>query len=235
MATTRSSSERTSSSSTTSREEPLFTRYTFASTDDYLAAANGVDPFAYQTVSQPLGDPTLNINSAFYGFFFQDDWQVSSNGSRCSTALRYDLFDVPEAVPFRAQSRLEPSSTDRQEQLGASPRHLVGLSPVKDETVLSAHTGVMYDSPLIRFYRRRDTCKTVRSSQFSDVHDLDPETIRVRPRIRASLVSRARHYLFHPVHHPHRFARFQSTTIRGRAPSSATRAPARTCRSSSLT
>lgn len=131
------------------RKEPLFTRYTFANSDDYLSAANGVDPFSYQTVSQPLGDPTLDINSAFYGFFFQDDWQVSSR-FKVLYGVRYDLFDVPESVPFA----LNPDSAQfRLDKNNWAPR--VGISwDVSGEgrTVLSAHTGIMYDSPLIRFY-----------------------------------------------------------------------------------
>ncbi len=131
------------------REEPLFTRYTFASADDYLAAANGIDPFAYQTVSQPLGDPTLDINSAFYSFFFQDDWQVSSY-LKLLYGVRYDLFDVPESVAFP----LNPDSADfRVDKNNLAPR--IGVSwdlSGEGRTVLSAHTGIMYDSPLNRFY-----------------------------------------------------------------------------------
>jgi len=131
------------------REEPLFTRYTFASTDDYLAARDGLDPFAYQTVQQPLGDPTLDIDSAFYGFFLQDDWQVSPR-FKVLYGVRYDVFDVPESVPFA----LNPdSSAFKIDKNNIAPR--VGISwDVTGEgvTILSAHTGIMYDSPLIRFY-----------------------------------------------------------------------------------
>lgn len=151
------------------REAPLFTSYTFASTDDYLAAATGADPFAYQTVSQPLGDPTLDINSAFYGFFFQDDWQVSSN-LKLLYGIRYDLFDVPAAAPFP----LNPDSADfRIDKNNWAPR--IGVSwdlTGAGITVLSAHTGIMYDSPLIRFYE--DAILQNGSPRFQQF-DLDPD------------------------------------------------------------
>ena len=151
------------------RVEPLFTRYTFASTDDYLAAANGVDPFAYQTVSQPLGGPTLDIDSAFYSFFFQDDWQVSRK-FKVLYGIRYDLFDVPESVPFA----LNPDSAAfKLDKNNWAPR--VGISwDLSDEgrTVLSAHTGIMYDSPLIRFYE--DAILQNGAPRFQRF-DLDPE------------------------------------------------------------
>lgn len=131
------------------REEPIFTRYTFANINDYLEASTGIDPFSYQTVSQPLGDPTLDISSAFYGFFFQDDWQVSPE-LKVLYGIRYDLFDVPDAVPFA----LNPDSADFAiDENNWAPR--VGVSwdlSGEGSTVLSAHTGIMYDSPLIRFY-----------------------------------------------------------------------------------
>jgi len=131
------------------RQEPVFTRYTFANSDDYLAAANGTNPFSYQTVRQPLGDPTLDINSAFYGFYFQDDWQVNAR-LKVLYGVRYDLFDVPDAVP----SPNNPDSQDfRIDKNNFAPR--VGISwdmTGSGNTILSAHTGIMYDSPLGRFY-----------------------------------------------------------------------------------
>jgi len=131
------------------RVEPLFTRYTFANVDDYLAAQGGTDPTAYQTVSQPVGDPSLDLTSAFYGFYFQDDWQVSPR-FKVLYGVRYDLFDLPESVPFA----FNPDSAEfRVDKNNFAPR--VGLSwdvSGTGTTVLSAHTGIMYDSPLGRFY-----------------------------------------------------------------------------------
>jgi hypothetical protein len=36
----------------------------------------------------------VKYNSGFYGFFAQDDWQVSSR-AQLLYGLRYDIFDVP--------------------------------------------------------------------------------------------------------------------------------------------
>ncbi len=131
------------------RERPLFTRFTFASVDDYLRAREGIDPFAYVNVTQPLGDPTLNIDSAFYGFYFQDDWQVSER-LKVLYGIRYDLFDVPESESFALNPASREFNIDKNNfapRVGAA-YDLTG----EGKTILSAHTGIMYDAPLIRFY-----------------------------------------------------------------------------------
>jgi Carboxypeptidase regulatory-like domain/TonB dependent receptor-like, beta-barrel len=131
------------------RAQPLFSQYTFATIDDYLAARDGMNPFAYQTFQQPVGDPTLSFDSAFYGFYFQDDWQVSPR-FKVLYGVRYDLFDVANPVPFEPN----PASSDfRIDKNNIAPR--VGISwdvTGKGKTVLTAHSGMMYDTPLSAFY-----------------------------------------------------------------------------------
>jgi hypothetical protein len=132
------------------RQEPVFSAYTFASIDDYLAARDGLNPFSYTQFRQAVGDPTLDINSSFFGFFFQDDWAVSPS-FKLLYGVRYDVFDLPEAAPFA----LNPASSDfRVDKNNWAPR--VGVSwdiGSEGRSVLTAHTGIMYDTPLIMFYQ----------------------------------------------------------------------------------
>lgn len=131
------------------RAQPLFSQYTFAGIDDYLAARAGVNPLSYQTFQQPVGDPTLSFDSAFYGVYFQDDWQVNPR-FKVLYGVRYDLFDVANAVQFAPN----PASADfKIDKNNVAPR--VGVSwdvTGKGRTVLSAHSGIMYDTPLSSFY-----------------------------------------------------------------------------------
>jgi hypothetical protein len=123
--------------------------YTFATIDAYLAATSGANRRAYANFVQDLGDPTVSYRSAFYGFFVQDDWQLTP-AFKLLFGLRYDLFDVPSARPFAAN----PLSRDfRIDKNNLAPR--VGLSWSLDpnaRTVVRAWTGKMYDPPLLNFY-----------------------------------------------------------------------------------
>ncbi|CAN5887700.1 TonB-dependent receptor [soil metagenome] len=123
--------------------------YTFASVESYLAARNGANPLGYQIFRQDLGDLTASYSSGFYGFFIQDDWQVTER-IKLLYGLRYDLFDVPEASPFAANPFSQEFRLDRNNW---GPR--AGLSwslDARGTTVLRASTGLMYEPPLLDFY-----------------------------------------------------------------------------------
>lgn len=53
--------------------------YTFPTIASYLAAANGTNPFAYAVFGQTLGNPSLDYDSLFNGFFVQDNWKPLRN------------------------------------------------------------------------------------------------------------------------------------------------------------
>jgi len=132
------------------RESPIFTEYTFASTDAYLAAQSGANPRGYTTFRQVIGDPAIDYSSRFYGLYFQDDWSVTPS-FKLLFGVRYDLFDVPAAVPFAANPFSNDFTIDKN---NLAPR--VGFAwdiSGQGQTVLSAHTGIMYDSPLLDIYR----------------------------------------------------------------------------------
>jgi hypothetical protein len=123
--------------------------YTFPTIDAYLAAKSGANPFGYSTLVQTFGDLDISYNSRFYGFFVQDDWQMTPR-IKLLYGVRYDLFDVPQAVPYA----LNPYSNDFTiDKNNWGPR--AGLSWALDDsgqTVLRASIGRMFEPPLIDFY-----------------------------------------------------------------------------------
>jgi len=123
--------------------------YNFATIADYNAAHSGANPRAYSNFQQQLGDLTASYDSAFYGFFVQDDWQIAPR-LKLLYGLRYDLFNVPEARPFAANPYSQEFSIDRN---NFGPR--AGVAWALDNaasTVLRASIGLMYEPPLLDFY-----------------------------------------------------------------------------------
>ncbi|HEY7058126.1 MAG TPA: TonB-dependent receptor, partial [Vicinamibacterales bacterium] len=123
--------------------------YTFASNDAYLQATSGANPFGYSTLQQVFGNTAVTYNSAFYGFFVQDDWQVTPQ-LKVLYGVRYDLFDIPSARPFAANPYSSDFTVDKN---NVAPR--AGVSWALDgtgRTVLRASTGLMYEPPLLDFY-----------------------------------------------------------------------------------
>ncbi len=123
--------------------------YTFANTDAYLQAKSGANPLSYSSLQQVFGNTSASYDSAFYGFFVQDDWQVTPQ-IKVLYGVRYDLFDVPSARPFAANPYSQQFTVDKN---NVAPR--VGVSWSLDgsaRTVLRASTGLMYEPPLIDFY-----------------------------------------------------------------------------------
>ena len=132
------------------RESAINTTYTFGSIEAYLLARDGINPFTYTTFNQAFGDPTLEFNSTFFSSYFQDDWAVSDN-FKVLYGVRYDLYLLPDAVPFA----LNPASQEfLVNKNNFAPR--VGISwdlSKEGRTVLTAHTGILTDAPHLRQYR----------------------------------------------------------------------------------
>ena len=123
--------------------------YTFPTIDAYLAAVAGSNPLGYTTFRQDFGDLTASYSSAFYGLFMQDDWQVTDR-VKLLYGVRYDVFDVPSARTFAANSYSQDFTIDKNNW---GPR--VGVSWSLDgraRTVLRASVGLMYEPPLLDFY-----------------------------------------------------------------------------------
>lgn len=123
--------------------------YNFATINDYLAAKSGANPRAYSNFQQQLGDVTASYDSAFYGFFVQDDWQVAPR-LKLLYGLRYDVFDVPAARQFAANPYSQSFAIDKN---NVGPR--AGIAWALDQaarTVVRASVGLMYEPPLLDFY-----------------------------------------------------------------------------------
>jgi hypothetical protein len=123
--------------------------YTFASNAAYQGASGGANPTSYTSLQQDFGDLTAAYDSAFYGLFVQDDWQVNRR-VKVLFGLRYDVFDVPSARPFAANPYSHDFSVDKN---NLAPR--AGVSWSLDDratTVVRASIGLMYEPPLIDFY-----------------------------------------------------------------------------------
>lgn len=123
--------------------------YTFPSTAAYLAAKSGQNPLGYTSLQQLFGNASADYNSGFYGFFAQDDWQVTPQ-LKVLYGLRYDVFDVPSARGFAANPYSQGFAIDKN---NVGPR--AGLSWAVDSsarTVVRASTGLMYEPPLLDFY-----------------------------------------------------------------------------------
>ena len=123
--------------------------YNFATIADYLAAKSGANARAYSNFQQQLGDVTASYDSAFYGAFIQDDWQIAPR-VKLLYGLRYDVFDVPAARQFAANPYAQSFTIDKN---NIGPR--AGLAWAIDQrarTVLRASVGLMYEPPLLDFY-----------------------------------------------------------------------------------
>jgi hypothetical protein len=124
-------------------------QYTFPTSDAYLAAKAGTNPYGYTSLQQTFGQLGISYSSRFYGFFVQDDWQITPR-IKLLYGLRYDLFDVPEARTYSPNIYSNNFAIDKNNW---GPR--AGLSWSLDEsgrTVLRASVGKMFEPPLIDFY-----------------------------------------------------------------------------------
>jgi hypothetical protein len=131
------------------RQNNLFQLYTFPTIDAYLGAKSGATPRSYSTFQQLVGDPTVSYNSTFVSLFVQDDLRVNDR-LKVLFGLRYDLFKVPDARPFAANTLSNDFKVDKN---NFAPR--AGFAWTLDRsgrTVLRASSGIMYEPPLINFY-----------------------------------------------------------------------------------
>ncbi len=123
--------------------------YTFASVEAYQQAKGGTNPFSYNSLQQVFGNTSASYDSAFYGLFAQDDWQVTPQ-IKVLYGIRYDLFDIPSARPFASNPFSQNFRVDKN---NFAPR--AGVSWALDSSarsVLRASVGLMYEPPLIDFY-----------------------------------------------------------------------------------
>ena len=98
-----------------------------------------------------MGNPSLNYNSLFSGFFIQDSWKPLRNLT-VVYGLRYDIYKMPDAnknSPFPFSQHFNTDTNNVAPRLGLA----YGLGK-NERTVIRASTGIFYDPPQTDQYRR---------------------------------------------------------------------------------
>lgn len=144
------------------RRSNVFARYTFASIGAYVSALTGtVQPGitcangasrCYTNYVEAFGEPDINYQSVFYNFFAQDDWKVTRK-LKVNYGVRYDLYDVPDAIsssPFSASQHFNIDKNNFAPRLGI----VYGVRDGKRPTVIRASAGIYYDTVYLDFYQR---------------------------------------------------------------------------------
>jgi Carboxypeptidase regulatory-like domain/TonB dependent receptor len=143
--------------------QDAYTRYTFSSIANYLAAASGVNPFSYTTFSTFLGVPGAAYKSHFYDFFVQDSWQLRSN-LLVMYGVRYDRFQAASGepnAPFRWTRSFDTPGKDWAPRLGIA----WSFTP---KTVLRVNAGIFYEAPPTNdWFNSLANDGTIRSSAYS--------------------------------------------------------------------
>jgi hypothetical protein len=125
--------------------------YTFPNVASYLAARDGTNRFGYTSFTQYFGETDLDFSSKLYGFFVQDDWRLSDR-VKVLYGVRYDLYDVPEALP---DAPFEASRDFVIDKNNFAPRAgVVWTVGESRRTVVRFNTGIMYDQPLLAIYEQ---------------------------------------------------------------------------------
>jgi hypothetical protein len=121
--------------------------YTFPSVSAYLAAVDGVNPRAYVSFVQTIGNPSMRYNSLFTGAYAQDTWKPQSNIT-ITYGARYDVYKPPTAnedspFPYSRQFR-----TDKD---NVAPR--LGIALGLGNFVVRASGGIFFDPFQTDMYR----------------------------------------------------------------------------------
>lgn len=122
--------------------------YVFPNTTAYLAARDGLNPRAYPSFIQTIGEPSIKYNSLFGGFYGQDTWKPRANMT-VTYGLRYDVYRPPPANP---EAPFEYSRSFRTDKNNVAPR--LGIAVGHGKTVVRATAGIYYDPFQTDLYRR---------------------------------------------------------------------------------
>jgi outer membrane receptor protein involved in Fe transport len=99
--------------------------YVFPNTTAYLAARDGLNPRAYASFIQTIGEPSIKYNSLFGGFYAQDTWKPRANMT-VTYGLRYDVYRPPAAdrdAPFEYSRRFRTDKSNVAPRLGIAVGH----------------------------------------------------------------------------------------------------------------
>ncbi|MBV9400934.1 MAG: TonB-dependent receptor [Bryobacterales bacterium] len=121
--------------------------YTFPNIAAFLAAVDGVNPRAYISFIQTLGNPSMRYNSLFSGVYAQDTWKPRPNIT-LTYGIRYDVYKPPTAIessPFPYSRKFRTDKNNLAPRLGIA----VGLG----KFVVRASSGIFYDPFQTDMYR----------------------------------------------------------------------------------
>lgn len=126
--------------------------YIFPSVAAYSAAVTGTNRKSYSQYLESFGDSQIPYRSVFLNFFFQDDWRLSRR-LKIAAGIRYELYRPPVADAEAPLSYSRNFSLDRN---NFAPRFglVYLLRDGKYRTVVRIGSGVHYDPPLLKMYRR---------------------------------------------------------------------------------
>jgi Carboxypeptidase regulatory-like domain len=128
------------------------TRYTFPNIQSYVNAVSGKDRRAYSNYTETFGDPSSPFDSVFLSLFVVDDWTLTQR-LKIISGLRYDLYRPPAGVESSPLPMSRSFTTDAN---NIAPRLAIAYRPgdSKYQTVLRAGSGIYFDPPFSRMYRR---------------------------------------------------------------------------------
>ncbi|PYS57333.1 MAG: hypothetical protein DMF74_26315, partial [Acidobacteria bacterium] len=130
----------------------VFSRYTFSSIANYIAARNGTNPRSYTNYQETFGDPEIGYKATFWNFFAQDDWKLTRH-LKINYGLRYDRYQIPKAdatSPFSASQKFNVDKNNFAPRVGVVYALREGGHP----TIIRASAGIYYDAPLLAMYQR---------------------------------------------------------------------------------
>ncbi len=136
------------------RKTDSFTRFVFASINDYNSARTGANPKSYVSSSsqQIFGNTNVVFDSAYYNFFAQDDWKITRK-LKLNYGLRYDLYRIPNADTtslFTASQKFNVDKNNWAPRLGM----VYSLRDGKYSTVVRASAGIYFDTVYSDMYLR---------------------------------------------------------------------------------
>ncbi|PYL09986.1 MAG: hypothetical protein DME33_02365, partial [Verrucomicrobia bacterium] len=130
----------------------VFSRYTFSSIANYIAARNGTNPRSYTNYQETFGDPEIGYKATFWNFFAQDDWKLTRH-LKINYGLRYDRYQIPKAdatSPFSASQKFNVDKNNFAPRVGV----VYALREGDHPTIIRASAGIYYDAPLLAMYQR---------------------------------------------------------------------------------
>jgi len=126
----------------------IYTQFTFATLNDYIAAKNGTNTKSYSAVTASIGRPGAGYQTVFFDLFAQDTWQISRK-LVANYGVRYDQYRAPAGL---ATAPLAETRNFRTPMGNFAPRIGFAYAP-NPGMVIRLSGGMFYEStPTNSFY-----------------------------------------------------------------------------------